>query len=154
MRGPRGRLEAIWIKRVRRGPMDAVARASLHAGRGLAGNADQGGRRQVTIIDRQAWDGVIEALGGEVDPAVRRANLLVSGVRLAESRGRVLRVGGCRLRINGETRPCALMDEARPGLRRALDPPWRGGVFAEVLDEGQIEVGAAVEWADTADTKE
>jgi MOSC domain-containing protein YiiM len=148
MRPQSGRLEAIWIKRAHRGPMDSVARASLQAGRGLRGNADQGGRRQVTVIDRQAWDAVMEALSDSVEPALRRANLLIAGVPLAASRGRILRIGDCRLRINGETRPCALMDDARPGLRRALEPPWRGGAYAEVLDDGQIEVGALVEWAD------
>lgn len=128
--------------------MDPAARATLRAGKGLAGNADQGGRRQVTIIDRGTWDDVTGELQDHVDPASRRANLLVSGVSLAGSRGRVLRIGGCRLRINGETRPCHHMDEAHAGLRRALAEPWRGGAFAEVLDDGEIEVGVRVEWVE------
>ena len=143
-----GRLEAIWIKRSHGGVMDPAPRAALAPGRGIVGNADQGGRRQVTLIDRQAWDRVTEDLQGHVDPGVRRANLLVSGLSLEGSRGRMLRVGGCRLLINGETRPCHLMDETHPGLRQALAAPWRGGVFAEVLDAGEIEVGAPVTWAD------
>jgi hypothetical protein len=40
------------------------------------------------------------------------------------------------------------MDDAAPGLQAALSPGWRGGAHAEVLDEGVIEVGAAVEWVD------
>jgi MOSC domain-containing protein YiiM len=143
-----GRLDAIWIKRAHGGPMDPVERATLRAGRGLVGNADQGGRRQVTLIDRSAWDAITSELADHVDPASRRANLLVSGVSLTGSRGRVLRIGGCRLRINGETRPCHHMDDAHDGLRRALALPWRGGAFAEVLDEGDIAVGAHVEWVD------
>jgi MOSC domain-containing protein YiiM len=140
---PRAALEAIWVKRAHRGPMDAV-----HRGRGIDGNADQGGRRQVTLVDRRSWDAVIEAMGGYVDPALRRANLLIGGLSLEGSRGRTLRVGGCRLRITGETRPCALMDDAAPGLQAALSTGWRGGAHAEVLDDGVIEVGAAVAWDD------
>lgn len=143
-----GRLDAIWIKRAHGGVMDSTPRATLRAGRGIVGNADQGGRRQVTLIDREAWDLIMEELQDHVEPTVRRANLLVSGVSLEASRGRLLRVGTCRLRITGETRPCDLMDEARPGLRRALSAPWRGGAYAVVLDEGEIEVGASVEWVE------
>lgn len=128
--------------------MDPVPRATLRPGHGIVGNADRGGRRQVTLIDRGTWDEVTGDLQDALDPASRRANLLVSGVSLAGSLGRVLRIGGCRLRINGETRPCHHMDEAHDGLRRALAPPWRGGAFAEVLDEGDIEVGAPVDWAE------
>jgi len=129
--------------------MDPVTRAAFRAGRGIVGNADQGGRRQVTVIDRQHWDLVMDDLGDHVDPAARRANLLVGGLSLADSRGMILRVGDCRLRLNGETRPCERMDEARPGLRHALAPPWRGGAYGEVLDDGEIELGAPVEWAES-----
>lgn len=148
--GTTGRLEAIWIKRAARGPMDAVGRAELITGRGIVGCADQGGKRQVTLIAREVWDVLREELGPAADPAMRRANLLVSGITLARTRGRILRVGGVRVLIHGETRPCHIMDEALPGLRAALDPDWRGGVFAEVLDDGAIAVGDAVVWEDAA----
>ena len=49
-----------------------------------------------------------------------------------------------RIRIFGETRPCEQMDAAREGLRAALEEPWAGGAFGEVLDGGEIQVGAAV----------
>jgi MOSC domain-containing protein YiiM len=130
--------------------MDSVERATLHAGQGIAGNANQGGRRQVTLIERQAWNDALEQVGIPVDPGARRANLLVSGLSLANTRGRTLRIGACKLRINGETRPCERMDEAQPGLRSALGPDWRGGVFAEVLTDGEIWVGAPVDWVSAA----
>lgn len=143
-----GRLESIWIKRAHRGPMDSVRTASLRAGQGIVGNADQGGRRQVTILEARAWDAAIAELGTAVDPIARRANLLISGIPLADSRGQVLRIGACTLRIGGEVRPCERMDEACRGLKSALRPQWRGGAFAEALTDATIAVGDAVEWLD------
>jgi MOSC domain-containing protein YiiM len=140
------RLERIWIKRRRRAPTEEVPLATLIAGSGIDGNADRGGRRQVTILQAERWAELMAELGASVEPAARRANLLVSGIDLAESRGRVLAVGTCTLRIRGETRPCERMDEALPGLREAMRVRWGGGVFAEVVTGGQIRVGDAVGW--------
>ena len=126
--------------------MDSVPAGALVAGKGLVGNADQGRRRQVTVIEQEVWNGLMRQLDASLSPAARRANLLVSGIRLAESRDRVLRIGACRLRIGGETRPCERMDEALDGLRAALALDWGGGVFAEVLDDAEIRVGDEVEW--------
>jgi MOSC domain-containing protein YiiM len=146
-----GRLEAIWIKRAHRGPMDATRSARLVAGRGIVGNADQGRKRQVTLIAQEKWSDLMRSLGADADPSARRANLLLSGIDLADTRGRILTIGACRLRIAGETRPCERMDEAVPGLRRAMDPAWGGGAFAEVLDDGSIDVGDPVRWIAAAD---
>ena len=60
--------------------------------------------------------------------------------------GRVLRLGGSRVVIHGETRPCHLMDEALPGLRQALEEDWGGGAFGEVLEDGPIQVGDTAHW--------
>jgi MOSC domain-containing protein YiiM len=141
-----GLLEAIWIKRGRRGPMDSVSAGTLVAGRGLVGNADQGRRRQVTIIEREKWEDLMRQMDASVPPTARRANLMVSGIQLAQSRDRVLRIGAVRLRVGGETRPCERMDEALAGLRAAMKAGWAGGVFAEVLDDGPIAVGDEVDW--------
>jgi MOSC domain-containing protein YiiM len=136
-----GRVEGIWLKRTKGGPMDSQERATLVAGRGLAGNANQGGLRQVTILSKETWERISGAVSDGMDPARRRANLMVSGVDLAHSRGRILRIGSLRIRIAGETRPCEQMDAAAQGLRAGLSEPWGGGVFGEVLDDGDIAVG-------------
>ena len=146
-----GTIRGIWIKRSHGGRMDAAARAELVAGRGLKGDATQGGRRQVTLLSLDRWRERTAALPGPPDPAIRRANLLVEGIDLDHSRGRILCVGEARIRIFGETRPCRQMDEACPGLQAALDPAWAGGAFGEVVGGGAIEVGGPVTW-DTEDT--
>jgi hypothetical protein len=68
-----GRLEAIWVKRAHRGPMDAVSRATLRAGQGIVGSADQDGRRQVTLIECRMWDAAVEQVGVAIEPSARRA---------------------------------------------------------------------------------
>lgn len=141
-----GRLAAIWVKRMRRGPMDPVDEATLVVGRGIGGNADQGRRRQVTIIEEEVWAKLMEITGGRLDPSTRRANLMVSGLALINSRGKILQLGNCRIRILGESKGCERMDEALPGLRAAMNPEWRGGSFGEVLEGGTIRRGDAVQF--------
>ncbi len=141
-----GTLQAIWIKRAKRGPMDSAETADLVAGRGLVGNADQGRRRQVTIIEEEVWANLMDHFDADLAPSTRRANLMVRGVSLADSRGQILRIGDCRLWIRGETKPCERMDEALLGLKDLMFPDWRGGAFAEVLDDGHIAVGDTVQW--------
>jgi MOSC domain-containing protein YiiM len=143
-----GKVEAIWLKRMRRGPMDPVDRATLKAGRGLVGNANQGGKRQVTMIEQEIWQKLMDQLGASIDPSARRANLMLSSIHLADSRKRILQIGNCRVRIYGETTPCEVMDEAWPGLRAAMRPGWGGGAFGEILDDGEIAVGDPVQWLD------
>ena len=141
-----GRLERIYLKRFRRGPMDAIERAELVEGRGLVGNTDQGGKRQVTLLDAAVWEALMEELGSNRPLSTRRANLIIRGLDLANSRGQLLQIGEGQVRIYGETKPCERMDEAAPGLKALMYPDWRGGAYGEVLVGGVIAVGNAVQW--------
>ncbi|HYD40016.1 MAG TPA: MOSC domain-containing protein [Anaeromyxobacter sp.] len=146
MLAPDASLVAIWLKRFKGGPMDAVPEALFEPGKGLAGNANQGGRRQVTILDAAVWEAVMAELGARLSPAARRANLLVRDVALPRTTGRVLQVGAAQLRILGPTQPCNLMEETLPGLEAALRPDWRGGAFGEVIVGGVVRIGDPVRW--------
>ena len=146
-----GKIEQIWVKRFHRGPMDPVTHGILVAGQGLLDSADQGGRRQVTLVTRERWDLATQSMGVTIDPILRRANLLISGIDLENTRTRILQLGDCRLRIRGETRPCERMDEAVPGLQNALDVHWGGGAFAEIIQGGEITAGDDVRWENNPD---
>ncbi len=140
-----GRIEALWTKRMKRGPMDPADALHVVERTGIKDNADWGGKRQVTIIEKERWEAMMRALGdAEVDPSARRANVMVSGCDLADSRHHILRLGDVRIRIRGETRPCERMDEAHDGLRRVMAEPWNGGAYGVILDDGEIRVGDAV----------
>ena len=141
-----GRLEAIWRKRMRRGPMDTVERATLKAHHGL--NREYGPGWE-TASDAHRTGSMASLNGtarGDTAPATRRANLLLSRIRLVQSRQRTLSIGACHIRILGETKPCEQMEEACPGLQKAMYPAWVGGAFGEVLDDGTIAVGDPVRW--------
>lgn len=131
--------------------MDAREVGELIAGQGLAGSVGRSTRRQVTIIEREVWDRAQEQLQAAIPYSARRANLMISGLRLEETRDRVLRIGDALVRIGGHTTPCERMDEACEGLQAMLAPQWGGGAFGQVIRGGTVRVGDRVEWALTAD---
>jgi MOSC domain-containing protein YiiM len=131
--------------------MRLVEQVTITAGAGLDGDHKGGKfpRRGVTMLAREAWAEAIAALGdlaGEVPLpwTTRRANLLVEGVALPRAAGALLRVGPVLLEVTAQTVPCARMDEAHPGLRKALSPDWRGGVTCRVLEGGLVAIGGEV----------
>lgn len=145
---PNGTLLAIWAKSARGKPMIPRTEGKLDAGEGLRDSAPAHGKRQVTVLSLEAWKrAAAEAGTPDADPAMRRANLLVSGVELSETTGRTLTVGGTRILIHGETKPCQRVAGAGARLLETLSPEWRAGAFGEVVEGGPIRVGDPVGWA-------
>jgi len=139
-----GKLETIWIKRFKSGPMDAVSVAKIIENRGIENNADQNGKRQITIIEKEKWQLMMNELECDLDPSARRANLLVSGISLNNSTGKILSIGNCRVKVFGETRPCERMDEAFDGLKAVMAKNWNGGIFGVIVNGGTIRTGDKV----------
>ena len=143
-------LLAIAIRRASRTPMELLPEATITTEAGVANDfRGKPGKRQVTVVAREGWTAACHDLNSEVPWTARRANLFIEGVPLAQSVGRVLRVGEVELEITGETTPCNRMDEAHDGLQTALKPDWRAGVTCRVLKPGKIAIGDAVQLGDT-----
>ena len=102
--------------------------------------------RQITVLAVEAWrDAVCDAGEPDLPWTVRRANMLVQGVYLPRAACGVLRIGEVLLEVTSQTVPCRRMDDALPGLRKALHPDWRGGITCRVLEGGQVTLGDPVE---------
>ena len=146
-----GLLRSIALRPTDGEPMRKTREAMVLPGRGIDAENRKQGKREVTLLSSESWTDVCLELGITLPWSIRRANLLVEGVDLGASIGKVLRIGAIEVQIHGETRPCGLMDQQYQGLREALIPHCRGGVFGEVLLGGTIRVGDRVEVAkDTA----
>ncbi len=133
--------------------METLDRASVTPDRGLEGDcrgpvpAGKKGNRQITVIEAESWAAAIQDLGGAggLVWSDRRANLLVSGVRLPREAGKVIAIGkSLRIEVRCECDPCSRMDALREGLRAALTPDWRGGICGRVISEGDIALGDEV----------
>lgn len=148
-----GRLIGIARREAVRAPMEEIASGSITVERGLEGDhkGPKFPRRRITVLQRGAWEEALAELGhadgGRVvlPWTVRRANLLVEGVHLPRARGGIFRIGPVKLEITYPTQPCRRMEEAFPGLLKALSPAWRGGVTCQVVEGGVVRVGDAVE---------
>lgn len=121
-----------------------VSDAVAIAGKGLDGDQPRAFKRQVTLLSLEAWQQATAELGADLPPCTRRANIVLSGIDLSTTIGKHLRIGEMRVEVHGETTPCSLMDAAKQGLRAALAPDVRAGVYGAVLEGGRVGVGDSV----------
>lgn len=113
----------------------------LSEGKGVEGDHQFGGGRHLTLIFEDDWNAAARDVGREVDPAGRRANVLLSGgngVRYLDTR---LRLGATVVEIKGITDPCAIMNRAAEGMREALVPDGRAGIWGQIVAGGEIRLG-------------
>lgn len=141
---PTGRVSDLALKQARRGPMRRLERVVLHRNFGLDGLVTKSGRRQVTLIESEKWLNVQRELRCDLPWYERRANVLTAGIALAELVGRRVRLGTAIIEVLGELEPCARMREIHPGLYDALVPDFRGGIYARIIENGTVELDAAI----------
>lgn len=139
-----GTIKAIAYRPTDGDAMQEVTECRVLMARGLDSENRKPGKREVTLLSADAWTDVCRDLGAELPWLTRRANLLVEGMDLSETIARTLTIGEVGLLIHGESKPCAMMDKQHAGLRAALKPDSRGGVFGQVLAPGIIRVGDSV----------
>jgi MOSC domain-containing protein YiiM len=141
---PRGVLKAIAHRPTDGQPMTEVGEIIVLAGRGPEVENRKPGKREITLLSAESWAAACHDLGVDLPWWYRRANLLIEGLDLSATIGRTLSIGSIRIQVHGETKPCGLMDQQHAGLRQALVPDCRGGVYGQVLSGGTIRVGDLV----------
>ena len=141
----KGRLLAIAVKSNTDGTMHILRKAAVTVASGVA-NDPRGKKRsrQVTVVSSESWAAACTDLGKEVPWTFRRANLLIEGISLVNSKGKTLRIGELEMEVTFETKPCYVMDEAEKGLKDVLVQDWRGGVLCKVIKNGDIKCGDPV----------
>lgn len=141
-----GRVEWIGLRPQRDVPMDEVDAAVAVTGVGLLGDrySAGSGNRGITLIQAEHLP-VIAALSGhgEVDPAILRRNIVVSGLPLIALKGRRFRIGEVVLEGTESCDPCSRMEAALgEGGYNAMR--GHGGLCARIVEGGTIRRGDAV----------
>lgn len=127
----------IWRSPARRGPMEALAEATVDED-GLRGCAHRRpGKRSVLFVAAED----LEALG--VDHGAVKENFTVRGGDVMRwPVGQRVGVGEAEFEISMVCDPCHLMEEIRPGLQAELE--GRRGMLAAVVRTGDVRLGDAV----------
>ncbi len=130
--------------------MLAMAEARLLEERGVEGDlacARSGGARQVSLIQAEHLPVIATFVArAQIDPALLRRNLVVSGLNLHALRSTTFRIGDAVLKGSGSCEPCSKMERALgEGGYNALR--GHGGILARVLRGAVIRVGDEVDFA-------
>jgi MOSC domain-containing protein YiiM len=101
------------------------------------------GERNLTLIEAEALEGMLEDSGVELSAAESRRQVLTRGIRLNDLAGKPFRVGEVECVGEEWCEPCNhLQSLTRPGVLRGL--VHRGGLRADIVRGGRIAVGDEV----------
>ena len=143
-----GTLEWIGLRPQRRAAMVSVSEVMALEKRGLEGDhrADKspGSGRQVTLISREFIQQTAHFLSQEdIDPALLRRNLVISGINLNALRHQRFTIGNALFEAGALCHPCSRMESAlgKGGVAAMLG---HGGLCCKILRGGEIRVGNKV----------
>jgi MOSC domain-containing protein YiiM len=154
----RGSVEALAIAEVATGPMRLVGRARALAGRGLAGDryaagagtftpAGAGSGYDLTLIQAEVLDQLVLPEQRRLGYAEARRNVITRGIDVNALVGRRFRIDEVECEGQRLCEPCSHLERlTTAGVLRGLI--HRGGLRADVLSDGQIEVGSIIETID------
>lgn len=141
-----GEVKWIGVRPEKRAAISVLDRVEADTRQGLVGDRYGGrsGERQVTLIQ---WEHlpVVAAVAGlqEVDPALLRRNIAVSGINLLALKNKRFEIGAALLEYTGTCDPCSFMEETLgPGGYNAMR--GHGGITARVIAGGAIALGDPV----------
>jgi MOSC domain-containing protein YiiM len=104
------------------------------------------GRRNITLIEAEALEGMRADTGTELSAAESRRQILTRGIRLNDLAGEHFMVGEVECVGEEWCEPCEHLQRlTRPGVLRGL--VHRGGLRADIVRGGRIAVGDPVRGA-------
>lgn len=146
-----GQVEAIYVGATRGEVPAPVERARAIVGRGLDGDRyfNQRGTfsdprkegQDVTLIEAEALEGLARDTGIELPPGASRRNVVTRGLALNDLVGKRFKVGNVECIGRRLCDPCRHLEGlTKPGVLKGL--AGRGGLRADILNDGWISVGA------------
>lgn len=140
----KGTVSAVCISEKKGTAKRPVERATLRYGHGLVGDAHAGGwHRQVSLLFGEKIRAFNEA-GGTVVDGDFGENIVVDGIDLARLPvGTRLRVGSALLEVTQIGKECHNHCQIYTRVGDCIMP--REGIFARVLEDGEVAAGDSVE---------
>jgi MOSC domain-containing protein YiiM len=103
-----------------------------------------GARRAASFIEWETIEAVRREFGIDLGDGRHRRNLVTRGIALAGLQGRTFRIGTAVFRGVGPCAPCRYLERlTEVGVLDALK--GRGGLRADVVEEGDLHVGDVIE---------
>jgi len=148
-----GRVESIHLAESEGESMRAIDRIRAIPGVGLEGDRYATGRghfsgspgtgRALTLIEAEVIESLRDSLGIALRPGEARRNVTTRGIALNALVGRRFRIGSVLCEGTRLCEPCSYLEDqlGKPLLHPLLH---RGGLRANVLEDGEIRVGDQV----------